>query len=186
MILVLVLLVLAGPLLEEPFAELQDLYKAVHQSFLGPEHAIPSREIAERYLRAEWAGLGPAAPGDTLLVTEIRGAPFVRLHLRGYRDRGGSIDSLLAAFLRSGAAPRDSARFRLTWEEVGERIRARGSRFEASAYDSLDARLSRLGYPAVHHSARYAAARRPAYRVVAREEAERLLRLLAGQGRIAE
>lgn len=177
-ILLLLPLLVASPPAVDPGSELADIYKAVHQAYLGPGHAIPGREAAGAYLLREWAGLGVSAPEESLLVAGFPGAPFVRVHLRPYRDRGGTIDSLLAAFLRSGTVPVDSGAFREAWQGVGASIRRGDLPFAPAAYDSLEALLSSLGYPAIHHSAAYAAAHRPAYRVVARREAERLLRSL--------
>lgn len=182
MVAILVVALLAGgPPWPEPESELQDLYKAIHQAYLGPGHAIPSREAAQDYLQREWGSLRASAPGETLVVWGIDEAPFVRIHLRPYRDRGGASDSILAAFLRSGEVPVDSAGFRSAWGEVRESIRRGTLPFTRAEFDSLDAFLASRGYPAVHHSAAYTAAHRPAYRVVGRAEADRLLRALCGR-----
>jgi hypothetical protein len=154
---------------------IEDLYKLLHQAYLGPGHAIPSREAAESYLRREWEGLGATRASEPLIETLAEGAPFVRVHLRPFRDRGGTVDSLLEAFLRSASTQTDSVSFARAWTLARERI-ARGEiHLSLAGYDSLDALTRPLGYPAIHHSECYTVKTEPAYRVVAAREAERLL-----------
>lgn len=162
---------------------IEDLYKLVHQAFLGPGHAIPSREAAESYLRSEWREMGEGPAGVPLIEALWKDAPFVRVHMRPYRDRGGSPDSLLEAFLRSGSIPIDSTGFRGAWGSARGLI-ARGKLpLSVAAYDTLDGELRAMGYPAIHHSGLYEEKARPAYRVVSKLEAERLRQGLAQQDR---
>ncbi len=105
-------------------------------------------------------------------------APFVRLHLRPYRDRGGSLDSLLDAFLRSAAAPADTVCFRRVWESCLSALRTVDEpHFSTAAVDSFGAFVRARGFPAVHHSAPYVASAHPAYRVLTCPEAFRIARL---------
>jgi hypothetical protein len=154
----------------------EDLYKLLHQAYLGPGHAIPSREAAESYLRREWEGLGAARANEPLVETLAEGAPFLRVNLRPFRDRGGASDSLLDAFVRSASTPTDPAAFARAWGLARERIAWGEIPLRLADYDSLEARTRPLGYPAIHHSDCYDKRMTPAYRVVARREADRLLR----------
>jgi hypothetical protein len=164
---------------DQDFFGIEDLYKLLHQAYMGPEHAIPSREAAAAYLQAEWADLGEPVTGEPLTEVLAEGAPFLRVHLRPYRAGGGTADSLLDAFVRSAAVPKDSVTFVRAWGLAGQRI-ARGEiPLSVAAYDSADAELRPLGYPAIHHSAAYESHFRPAYRVIAVHEAERLLNSLS-------
>lgn len=159
----------------------EDLYKLLHQAYLGPGHAIPSREAAAAYLEREWAALEAAGPGEPLVEVLAEGAPFVRIHLRPFRDRGGTADSLLGAFLRSADVPIDSVSFKRAWSLARERI-ARGEiELSIAGYDSADAELRPLGFPAIHHSAAYQQHHRPAYRVVAAREVQRLQASLSSE-----
>jgi hypothetical protein len=156
------------------FFRVEDLYKLIHQAYLGPGHAIPSREAAATYLDREWREIGAALPGEPLIEVLAEGAPFVRVNLRPFRDQGGRIDSLLDAFVRSGSEKTDSVSFRLAWRLARLRIATGEIPLSVEAYDSLDAEVRPLGYPAIHHSATYQERFRPAYRVVAAREAQRL------------
>jgi hypothetical protein len=159
---------------DSAFFGIEDLYKLLHQAYLGPGHAIPSREAAEAYLQSEWADLGAPEAGEPLIEVLAEGAPFVRVHLRPYRERGGTADSLLGAFLRSAAVAKDSVSFERAWGLARERI-ARGEiPLSIAVYDSAEAELRPLGYPAIHHSAAYQKHLRPAYRVIAAREAQRV------------
>ena len=104
------------------FFGVEDLYKLLHQAYLGPGHAIPSREAAASYLEREWAEIGAALPGEPMVEVLAEGAPFLRIHLRPFRDRGGKVDSLLDAFVRSASVKTDSASFHLAWRLARVRI----------------------------------------------------------------
>jgi hypothetical protein len=165
-----------------PDCGLEEIYKALHQAWRGPGHMAPSREMAGAYLAREWEGLEAAHPGEALVESLVAGAPFQRLNLRPFRDAGGSADSLLEAFLRSAAMPSDSAAFVRDWEAVGGACGRGELPITRAAFDSLDALARPAGYPAIHHSAAYAERYRPAYRVLARSEADRLVERLTRRG----
>jgi hypothetical protein len=167
---------------ETAFFRVEDLYKLLHQAYLGPGHAIPSREAAASYLASEWAALGAPLPGEPLVEMLAEGAPFVRLNLRPFRDRGGTADSVLAVFLRSASVKTDSTSFRAAWALARARLMTGEIRLSVAAYDSVDAELRPLGYPAIHHSRTYEEHFKPAYRVIARLEADRLIRGSAAEG----
>lgn len=160
------------------FFEVEDLYKYLHQAYMGPGHAIASKQEAEAYLREEWSSLGAAQPGEQLLEVIAQRGPFVRVHLRPYRDSGGSLDSLFEAFLQSAETQVDSAGFIEAWTRSGAMIRAGQLPFQPSAFEKLESVVKQQGYPAIHHSEGYLKRRNPAYRVLSRAEAERLLERL--------
>ena len=103
-------------------------------------------------------------------------ALFVRVHLRPYRARGGTIEALLAAFLRSAAVAPDPSAFQRAWAEAGQFITGSLLPVRRQDYDSLDAAAKAAGYPAMHHSQAYLRIADPSYRVLARAEAEMLIR----------
>ena len=155
---------------------IEDLYKRLHQAWMGPEHAVRSRKAAIEDLRREWEALGPSGEVPEELITILEsGAPFVRVHLRPWRDRGGTKEILADSFVRSAlehAASPES--FRAAWRRTGEDIRCGRLPFESSKYADLDEKLGAAGYPPIHHSTAYAGALRPAYRVVHQAETPRL------------
>lgn len=110
---------------------------------------------------------------------------IVRLNLRPFRDRGGTREAALEAFLRSavGFSP-DKALFREAWRALGERLReAPIGRLALEDWQRLDERAAAEGYGAVHHSAAYGAAHAPAYRVLTAAEAGALIATLRADAR---
>jgi hypothetical protein len=167
-----------------PDCGLEDIYKTLHQAWRGPGHMIASREAAAEYLRQEWSSLGPDTLGEAIVDTLAPGSPFVRLNLRPFRAAGGSEAALLDAFIRSAAAPTDSASMVRDWLEVGRECHRGELPYSPASYDTLDSLVRTRGYPAIHHSAGYEARYSPAYRVLTLDEARRLIAgLPSGQAR---
>jgi hypothetical protein len=160
----------------DPAVEIQDAYKWIYQATQGGEHAAPSPKQAAAWLEKEWADLGPGSSGDPL-VEPLGESGIVRINLRPFRDAGGAPDALVAAFVRSAAAFKaDRRAFEDAWLLLGERL-SQGTigRLTRADWERLDREARASGYPAVHHSAGFTDRRRPAYRVITKEEAERLI-----------
>jgi hypothetical protein len=96
-------------------------------------------------------------------------APFVRIHLRPYRARGGEWPRLLEAFLASAGVPARPERFQEEWQLAARYIQEGRLPLSERQWAELDFRARGRGYPAMHHSPEYQRAYRPAYRVVALE-----------------
>lgn len=155
----------------------EDVYKLLYHAALGSEHAVGDPAGVDRWMRREVAELGPAPDGPAEMMVESLG-PFVRVHLRPYLAAGGSPGTLLAAFIRTGSlrVPKESLHRALEAALAAARERVwPWSADELAAF--FDAARER-GDPAVHHSAAFAAAYRPAYRVVAAGEVPALLEAL--------
>lgn len=164
----------------DPETLIEDAYKWLFQAANGGEHAVPDEESARTWLEREWASLGPTSPGELLVVPLRPDGVVVRLNLRPYRDRGGRPGDLLDAFLQSARALEpDPGLFRESWSAFGERIASQPlGPLNGAAWQRLDTAMRAKGYPAVHHSRTYASVRRPAYRVLTKDEADRLVRRL--------
>jgi len=155
---------LAAQYANYPYSELQDVYKAIFQACLGPEHLLHDLEAARGHLEREVAQLQPE-PG---ILVEPLSASFVRLHLRAALYRGLSTESMFAAFAASAELPPDRGELERclhAWPLLSDRPA------EAGAY--VQDMLAR-GCPAVHHSALYRRFYRPAYRVLHRKTLEAL------------
>ncbi len=166
----------------EPAAGVEDVYKWLFQAARGGEHAAPSEETARAWLEAEWASLGPPLPGEPLVVPLRPDGSVVRLNLRPFKAAGGDPKALLGAFLSSARsfAP-DPLLFVASWRAFGRGLAAGGANgWTAGAFEELDRASEKAGWPARHHGRAYSEARRPAYRVLSGEEAERLVRPGAG------
>ena len=167
---------------DEPTAGVVDVYKWLFQAARGGEHAAPSEEAARTWLEAEWATLGPPLPGEPLVVPLRPDGAVVRLNLRPYKASGGDPAALLKAFLSSARGFRpDPALFVAAWRSFGAELQAgRAAVSDGASFAGLERASEKEGWPARHHGAAYAAARKPAYRVLTGEEAARLARALEG------
>ena len=149
--------------------QVEDLYKLLHQAAMGSEHAIPSRQAAHQWLLREIEALSDG-PFDEPLVEPIDPqGRLVRVNLRPFLRNGGDAEDLLDAFVRTAEHHAGSA---ITLEgyctRALELAREGALPFDVVEMEKTFARLKNEGYPAVHHSETYAAAYRPAYRVVLR------------------
>jgi len=151
-----------------PCWALEDLYKLVHQGAMGSEHAVIDEARAREWLARELKDL-KSGPEEPLLDPISSDGLIVRVHLRPLVRLSLDPGLLLAAFVRT------AREFRGSTERIEESFaEAAGlARDELLAFDEADvngffARMKVAGFPAVHHSAAFEAAYRPAYRVVAR------------------
>lgn len=138
-----------------PQSELQDVYKAMFQACLGPEHMLRDVEAARRYLEQEASTVTPE-PG--LLVEPLSDA-FCRVHLRPAFYFGLTTNDIFSAFALSAQVRKERAQLE-TWLV---RWQALDNRTEVQTYVN---NILAHGCPAVHHSGTYRNLYRPAYRVV--------------------
>ncbi len=162
-------IVLTNHITRYPRMQLADVYKLAHQACLGSEHAVLDLAGARHWLEGEVARLA-AGPEEPVLDPISADGRILRVHLRPFLARGGNLEQLLESFVRTAHEYRGSA----------SQLRSCGSGAEALAgtwklpitreeVRAYWGQMEAQGYPAVHHSATYEAAYRPAYRVVARE-----------------
>jgi hypothetical protein len=149
--------------------EIPDIYKLIHQAAMGSEHAAADECAARAWLLRELREMGPGT--DEPLIDPISpDHSIVRVHLRPFARMGLDAEMLLAAFLRTarefrGSAPRLERGLEDAAQLAGEGLIAA----DPAEIELLAARMKASGYRAVHHSAAYVDAYRPAYRVAARE-----------------
>ena len=150
-----------------PLLQLQDLYKLIYQGALGSEHAVKDKESARVWLEQELQSLQDGPPEPTIDPIAESG-DLVRVNLRPYLESGGDPDSLLNAFVITANEYRGSEEvLRINWA-IARRLASEGRLpFKIEDMDALLAEMAEEGFPAIHHSALYEEAYRPAYRVVA-------------------
>ncbi len=161
----------------DPSVRIEDAYKWTYQATRGGEHAAPSRDAVKSWLDNEWRAMGGEPKGENEWVPLCPGGEIGRLNLRPYKERGGSADALVDAFIASAREYRAEPKaFTDAWAELGKHLKAGG--FGAVTYKEwlrLDAEMKKKGYPAIHHSETYNRSHRPAYRIITREQAQRLI-----------
>lgn len=151
-----------------PLWGLDDLYKLLHQAALGSEHASTSETEARRRLLRELAELGPG-PEEPLVDPISPDGSIARVHLRPFARMGLDAGMLLAAFLRTAQESRGSSELIEFGLTEAARLAGEGALgFSEADIRRLEAEARGADFPAVHHTAGFVAAYRPAYRVVAR------------------
>lgn len=158
---------LAFDLASHPEVEAVDLYKFLHQAIFGPGHAVTDLEQASEALSEELAGLGPPMVGEAWCDT-LGGDPLlVRVNLRPFVANGFESGALLESFAAtSHSLHPDPRQMGVALELVVRWLSTEEKKDLARALQDLGREMESKAYPAVHHSATYRQAYRPAYRVV--------------------
>ena len=150
-----------------PLAQLDDIYKLLHQSALGAGHAMDNVTALRQRLDAEVdaLGSGPEEPVAEVISPDGR---LARIHLRAYLEAGHTVDSLFDAFVQTAReyppSPDKLAKFCACLADLAG---AGGIPFDEEDVSSYFAKIAKDGYPVVTHSAAFRKAYKPAYRVVA-------------------
>jgi hypothetical protein len=159
-----------GHLQRYPAMKPRDVYKLLYQGIMGLEHLVVSPEEFAARLRTEYR---TASPSDVepLWETVRPDGALGRLNLRPFRMQQGDLESLVVACLRTAqrvwGAPED---LHGAWRTLVALCQSgQWEAFPLPEVLAFSARLEEQAYPAVHHSARYREAYRPAYRLVGRE-----------------
>ncbi|MBN1542850.1 hypothetical protein JW992_11945 [candidate division KSB1 bacterium] len=152
-----------------PQAQLQDLYKFIHQAALGNGHALVNGESARRRFDKEWQELGNPIDAEPERVALNPDGVLVRVNLRPYRRRGGDRCALFAAFVETASAYSGSRQKLVEFWTIAE-ILCRDGRLPYSLPNMKHffLKMQEKGFPAQHHSAGYRRTYHPAYRVVLR------------------
>ena len=144
----------------------EDLYKLIHQSAMGNEHAILDETAVRRWMERELdtLGQGPAEPSLDPISPDGK---ILRVHLRPLLQAGLSTDALLQAFLDSPRLFQGSKtvleqnmRTALDLAEAGE------FGFSLAHLQTFFEDMRAAALPAVHHSPLFEESYHPAYRVV--------------------
>jgi hypothetical protein len=150
-----------------------DLYKLLHQAALGSEHAASEPAGARQWLLTEietLADSGDDSFDEPLTEPLSPDGRLVRVNLRPYLRAGRDLGGLLEAFLQTAQTYQGDPTILESYCDRAIELARQGSLpFAPVELAALFETLRDQGYPAVHHSQRYADAYHPAYRVVLRE-----------------
>jgi hypothetical protein len=154
-----------------PEMEPADLYKLLHQGWLGPGHMAPSLETARHHLDVERSRLSLGGQPEPRLEALPGPHGLVRVHLRAWPVE--SDDTLASAFvITAETVVPDPEGLVRELVRVGAHLETLGLPFDENTWRAfVDARVAE-GLPAVHHSEGYRTRYAPAYRVVLRSLAE--------------
>jgi hypothetical protein len=158
-----------------PESGLQDIYKSFFQDEYGPGHLLTDSADAWQYLESEISEM--TSSGNHTAEPCGKGENFYRVPLDLVKDGIISDSSLFRAFMESASS------FRVpeieSWKKKWEKIEAviEGMKLNLPNYEEDKKALSDMlsqGKTAVHHSQKYEERYNPHYRIVAKEQWERL------------
>jgi hypothetical protein len=156
---------------------IEDAYKHLYQATRGVEHATGNRASAEKWLEGEWRIMGSLQKGEALWEPLCKEGEIGRLNLRPFNARGGDIVHLLTAFLASaGEYKGEPQEFTNVWAELGRRLKKKKiGKLDFKGWDRLDGEMRKKNYPPIHHSDIYNKTKKPAYRILTREQFQLLV-----------
>jgi len=150
-----------------PLMELRDVYKLLYQGVLGPEHLIAAPGVFAARLWLEYESVRAAA-AEPLYESVRPDGRLLRVNLRPFKARGGDLDRLISICQEAATEHwGTSDDLRAAWATIADVYRT-GWQPRLAAEVAFSAWLDVHSYPAVHHSAQYREAYRPAYRLVNR------------------
>ena len=155
--------------------EIQDAYKLIYQSVFGIGHIIADPELARKYLEQELDSI-PAIDDYELIENISISSEIVRLNLRPYKFRNGSINRLFQAMLLTTDKISGSREdFLEQWNDFKQAVDNGELNFDKKELKVFDDKVKSEDYPVRHHSAAYKKVNQPAYRVLKRDIAVLLL-----------
>lgn len=162
-----------------PVSQYRDVYKSFMQDYFGPGHILADTAASGRYLRNELS-VDESFSGPVYEPTGYRGN-FYRVNLSVIRDGLVPYDIFFKTFVESirGIVPPEGDEWMKTWAIIDEVIKEKNLHFENEESDRAE--LSRQfseGNYVVHHSARYNDSVHFHYRIISRDNFEKVIRPL--------
>ena len=159
-----------------PASQLRDVYKNFMQDFFGPGHILNDTAASSKYLRSELAET-KQFDGPDYEPTGFRGN-FYRVNIGLIADGTISYDTFFDTFVNSvqGITPPDSAYWMNVWDSVDTQIGNMGWKFENEEADraALKEQFSKGNF-IVHHSKAYNDAVNFHYRIISRDNFEKII-----------
>ena len=158
-----------------PESSLQDIYKSFFQDEFGPGHLLNDTAGARQYLEYELSEM--TSSGNHIAEPCGTGKNFYRVPLDLVKDDIISDSGLFNAFMESASSfslP-DTESWKKQWAEILDIIERMN--LDLPNFDSDKKALADMlsqGETAVHHSRKYEELYRPHYRILGKEQWERL------------
>lgn len=170
-----------------PASQYRDIYKNFMQDFFGPGHIINNKQTACNGLQNE------------LTVTEVYDGPdyeptgyqgnFYRVNLRLINDGTIPYETFLNAFVDSVTkiVPPSKEEWFAIWNKIDQEISSMGLIFENEEQDrkELEAQLNEGNFM-VHHSDRYNESVNFHYRIISRDNFQKIILPLLQSGQLVE
>jgi hypothetical protein len=148
----------------------QDVYKLLYQ------HLMRDTAAARVYLEEELAGADTSIRGEELMERISTDGRMVRINLRPYKRLNLPPALLVHCMILSSSTKRpDTAAFVKEWDDFVSAVRGGLLPWSEEEVREWDQRVQGRDFTPVHHSAAYAEANTPAYRVVLKNVIEPLL-----------
>ncbi|HVN49309.1 MAG TPA: hypothetical protein VMU30_10885 [Bacteroidota bacterium] len=150
-----------------PKLTIQDIYKFAYQAAMGNEHLMTDTVTVRSYLQEEWNEID-SSYNEPLVEYLSSDSSIARINLRPYKQRGGSMEQLVAAMLQTAKSIRPS--FSLLKKFLADIVALADQfliPFKAEEVRNYFQEMEAKHYPAVHHSNEYETLYHPAYRVIA-------------------
>jgi hypothetical protein len=156
---------LSEQLAKHPSMECTDILKQCYQAAKGAEHLLSDLARAKAYLQKEW----DATPSEDLPLYEVISPAVARVNIAAWKFHGKELDVLFDLFASSATVPMGSDQVLETYlAEAEEVLTTHRPELLPTWRETLTA-YKQAGMPAIHHSASYREAEKPAYRVVRRD-----------------
>jgi len=160
--------ILAAHAVRYPLWGVEDLYKLIHQSAMGSEHAVKDEGVVKDWLIRELEEMGPG-PQEYLLDPIAPEGMILRVHLRPYARQGSDHRLLADAFIRTAREFQGSQKLIEDYKHNAVEL-ARDDKLQIDHKEIIGffEEMKLANYPAIHHSSAFSKHYRPAYRVVAK------------------
>jgi hypothetical protein len=149
-----------------PMMQIEDVYKLIYQSIMGPGHLLSDEKRAFAALKKEIAN-SPGREKDIFVDISLN-IKLVRVNLNVFAKKSGYADKLFSAMKKTAVAIQpDKEKFQEVWETIGEMLLNRNLTIGNYAkWILLTDRLSRDSFPPIVHSSIYRRLYSPSYRVI--------------------
>ncbi len=148
-----------------PLMQICDMFKFLHQSSFGCEHAVSSADHATELIKKEAEGLHPTAPeAPEALDGAYSRVPLSRLF------NGLSAETLGKLFAMSAKTEKDgTANLKEKLKVAEELIDCGELPFDSQEFFRLSKEWEEQGFPALHHSPEFRSLYHPSYRVISKD-----------------
>ena len=147
---------------EYPCLQIADIFKYLHQSAFGCEHAVSSLQKATDNIYKEY---DRSAQNGTQDLDMLDGS-YSRVHL-SYLTRGLSVQTLAKLFFASAKNEEDGvSQLEMKLDIAKKLVANQELPFSPSEFESEVAKWRALGYPPIHHSDAFRESYKPSYRVI--------------------